>query len=236
MVFLDHDDMWDPEMLETVVGALDAHPEHVAAHAIATCIDEHGNQYVDDDLETFMRHRSGMHEGQLRPLAPSEPTTFAEFAYLNWIVTPGTLVIRRAVASAVGGFDGEVTPADDWDMAVRVSRHGDVGYVDRTLLRWRRHADALSYASPGYGRAHLMVRHKMLIDRTNTPAQLARPVRDTRTRHARDPRRGAPCAGRSALARISSPERQGPVAVRLVPARSEATRWWLARFETVPRG
>ena len=132
----------------------------------------HRHQPVDDDLETFMRHRAGMHDGRLRPLTPSEPTTFAALAYLNWIVTPGTLVIRRAVASAVGGFDGELTPADDWDTAVRVSRRGDVGYVDRPLLRWRRHADALSYASPAYGRAHLMVRHKMLIDRTNTRSQL----------------------------------------------------------------
>ena len=235
VVFLDHDDMWDPEMLETVVGALDAHPEHVAAHAIATCIDEHGNQPVDDDLETFMRHRSGMHEGQLRPLTPSEPTTFAEFAYLNWIVTPGTLVIRRAVASAVGGFDGEVTPADDWDMAVRVSRRGDVGYVDRPLLRWRRHADALSYASPAYGRAHLMVRHKMLIDRTNTRAQL-RVARQGYAHTTRETLGGA----RHALAerRWRASARQSAKVLWQCGwyAWSEATRWWLARFETVPQG
>ena len=109
VVFLDHDDMWDPEMLETVVGALDAHPEHVAAHAIATCIDEHGNQYVDDDLETFMRHRSGMHEGQL----------------------------RAAGAERTDDVRGVCLPQLDRD--TRDTRHPASGCLRRRRLRWRGH-------------------------------------------------------------------------------------------------
>jgi glycosyltransferase involved in cell wall biosynthesis len=173
VIFLDHDDVWNPEMLQTLVGVLDVSPEYVAAHAIATCIDENGQQPVGDDLEEYMSHRAGFRDGRLRPIEPTEPTTFADFVYSNWIVTPGTLLVRRAIATSVGGFDRDVTPADDWDMAVRVSRLGDVGYVGRPLLRWRRHSGAQSYASPDYGRAHLRVRHKMLADVSNSAAQLS---------------------------------------------------------------
>jgi glycosyltransferase involved in cell wall biosynthesis len=172
VTFLDHDDVWEPEFLATLVAVLDAHPQLVAAHGIAMCIDDHGRQPADDDLEAYLRNRCGFVARRLLPRSPTEPTTFADLACSNWILTPGTMVMRRETADAVGGFDGAVVPADDWDIAVRVSRRGDIGFVDRVLLRWRRHGAAQSYASPGYGRAHLRVRHKMLIDPTNSPQQV----------------------------------------------------------------
>jgi glycosyltransferase involved in cell wall biosynthesis len=172
VAFLDHDDVWEPGMLAALVGELDEHEQLVAVQSTAICIDEHGRRPDDDDLESYMRHRSGFRDGVLVPIAPRQPASFAEFANANWIVTPGTLLVRRSTIDAIGGFDSAMTPADDWDMAVRVSRRGDVGFVDRPLLRWRRHAGAQSYASPDYGRAFLRVRHKMLVDPANSPAQV----------------------------------------------------------------
>lgn len=170
--FLDNDDVWDERMLETLVGALDVNPDWAAAHCLASCIDEHGVQPPGDDLVDVLRHRFGFRDGRLVELGPADgPTTFTEFAHSNWIVTPGTMLVRRRVADAVGGFDPDVVPADDWDLAVRVSRHGPVGYIDESLLRWRRHAGAQSYQSNAYRRAHLRVRHKMLVDASNSPAQ-----------------------------------------------------------------
>jgi glycosyltransferase involved in cell wall biosynthesis len=172
VAFLDHDDVWQPDALETLGAVLDTHPELVAAHGTAVCIGDDGRRPEGDDVDVYMRNRMGFHDGHLVPRPLTEPTTFADLAFSNWILTPGTLLMRRQVAEHVGGFDGAVVPADDWDMALRLSRRGDVGFVDRTLLHWRRHGGAQSYAAPGYGRSHLRVRHKMLVDPDNSPAQL----------------------------------------------------------------
>jgi GT2 family glycosyltransferase len=171
VAFLDQDDIWEPDMLAVLVRELEEQRHLVAVQSTAICIDEQGRQPDGDDLESYMRHRSGFRAGALVPISTSEPASFAEYAGSNWIVTPGTLLVRRTTIEAVGGFDSTTTPADDWDMVVRVSRCGDIGFVDQPLLRWRRHAGAQSYASPGYGRAFLRVRHKMLVDPANSPAQ-----------------------------------------------------------------
>jgi hypothetical protein len=49
----------------------------------------------------------------------------------NWVVTAGLHLLRRSVLAAVGDFDESTDPADDWDIALRVSRHGDIGFVPR---------------------------------------------------------------------------------------------------------
>ena len=171
VIFLDHDDVWKPEALEMLVGLLDAHPEYSATHSLARCIDVDGRPVVGDDLESWMGERQAIRDGRVVPLSADEPTTFAALTYRNWVVTPGTQLIRREVIDRVGGFDAGTTPADDWDMALRVSRAGDIGCVRRPLLLWRRHDGAQSYHSPGYGRAYLRVRVKVLTDPSNTADQ-----------------------------------------------------------------
>jgi hypothetical protein len=101
-----------------------------------------------------------------------EPTTFGALVFHNWIVTPGTALIRRDVLRLVGEFDTTTDPCDDADFTIRTSRHGGIGFVDRNLLSWRRHPDTLSHTSPRWRSAVLRVRAKTLIDRSNTPAQL----------------------------------------------------------------
>src|SRR5262245_14981490 len=43
LIFLDHDDLWEPEMLESLVEVLDAHPALISAHTTATGLDEDGS-------------------------------------------------------------------------------------------------------------------------------------------------------------------------------------------------
>ena len=62
-------------------------------------------------------------------------------------------------------------PCDDWDMTVRISRMGDIGYCDQALLRWRRHEEAQSYQSAAWRKAYFRVRRKMIADPANTPEQ-----------------------------------------------------------------
>jgi glycosyltransferase involved in cell wall biosynthesis len=171
VIFLDSDDLWEPDALATLVSVLDAHPAYVASHCVARCIDDEGQPLPGDDLAERSRDRRGFRGGRLVRLEPDEPTTFTDFVYHNWVVTPGTQLMRREIVARVGGFDPAVDPADDADLSIRISRHGDMGFIDRPLLRWRKHPDTLTNTSPRWRAAALRVRAKTLTDLSNTPAQ-----------------------------------------------------------------
>ncbi|MET0578198.1 MAG: glycosyltransferase [Ilumatobacteraceae bacterium] len=171
VVFLDSDDIWDPDALATLAAALDAHPEYVSVYGLARCIDAEGRPIPGDDLEEWMRARKALTADGLVPLGAEDPMTFAGLVAHNWGVTPGTNLIRRSVIEQVGLFDPDTDPCDDWDMAIRVSRQGQVGFVPHPVLWWRRHDDTLSETSPRLRQAHLRVRRNTFIWPGNTPEQ-----------------------------------------------------------------
>ncbi len=168
VIYLDNDDVWEPQMLDTLVSVLDRDPSLAAAHCLARCIDVDGRPLPGDDLEDKLRCRRGFHEGRLVDVPVDEPTRFADLVCENWVLTTGTLLIRRRVAELAGGFDTHAVPADDWDMALRVSRFGAIGFVDRPLLLWRRHDETQSTTAPHWRRAYFRVRSKTMIDPTNS--------------------------------------------------------------------
>jgi glycosyltransferase involved in cell wall biosynthesis len=173
VVFLDHDDTWEPEALDTLIGALDAHPECPAAYALARGTDMEGRQFESDDLADYMRHRRKWCDGALVDVPVSSPTSFSAIIVENWVVTPGTTLIRRSALAAIGELDPATVPADDWDLNVRLARRGDLAFVDRVVLNWRRHPNAQANTARGYRWAKLTVRRRALQARENTPEQRA---------------------------------------------------------------
>lgn len=51
----------------------------------------------------------------------------------------GSLLVRRDVINAVGGFDTDINVGEDWDFCYRVARHYKVGFVRETLVDYRNH-------------------------------------------------------------------------------------------------
>jgi glycosyltransferase involved in cell wall biosynthesis len=173
VVFLDSDDTWTPEALETLVDALDSHPAAPAAHALARATDLDGRPYPDDDLAETMRNRRQWRDGVLVDIPITSPTPFAAMIVRNWVGTPGTSIIRRAALRSVGELDPATAPADDWDVNIRLSRLGDFIFVDRVVLNWRRHPDSLANTSKRWRRANFEVRKRSIRHSTNTAAQRA---------------------------------------------------------------
>jgi cellulose synthase/poly-beta-1,6-N-acetylglucosamine synthase-like glycosyltransferase len=171
VVFLDHDDLWEPDALELLVATLDAHPEYVATHGLCRCIDSDGELVAGDDLEARSRDRCGFRGRGLIRLRSGEPTTFGALVYQNCVITPGAALLRREMVIRIGGFDPATEPADDYDLTIRMSRYGDVGFVDRSVLRWRRHPETQSSTSRRWRAATLRIRVKTLTDPANTPDQ-----------------------------------------------------------------
>ncbi len=170
VIFLDSDDVWEPGTLELLIGHLEVHPEHGSVYGLARCIDDSGELIPGDDLAERMRERLEFRDGRLTPIGLDEPTTFAGLVHHNWVVTPGLHLIRRSVLARAGDFDPTTDPADDWDIALRISRVADIGFVEQCVLNWRRHPDTLTTTSPRWRQAYFRVRDKSINDPANTSA------------------------------------------------------------------
>jgi len=171
VVFLDSDDTWEPKALDLLVNALDLHSEYPAAHGLARSIDPHGKQVEGDDLTDVMRYRREMRGKEYVDLPVSAPTSFEAELVLNYVMTPGTSLMRRHVFQSLGGFEPEAVPAEDWDMNLRVARRGGFALVDAVVLNWRRHPQSASNTSRRNRRARLVVWRRTIQSRENAPGQ-----------------------------------------------------------------
>ena len=143
VIFLDSDDRWEANALETLLQALADNPGCIAAHGLARATDLQGAQYEGDDLAHSMRRRRAVTANGFADVPVSEPTTFSTMLVRNWIVTPGTCLIRRSALNKVGPFDPETSPADDWDLNIRLARAGNLNLLtascstgDAIRTRW----------------------------------------------------------------------------------------------------
>lgn len=127
VAFLDSDDLWMPRTLESLVRALERHPEAGVATMNAEEIDAAGQ-------------RLGRRIGKRTPGC--------------WFTTEGLLlrdhgsvltpIVRRAPLLECGGFDESLSSAEDYDMWLRLSLRTRILHVPETLLLRRVHDESLS--------------------------------------------------------------------------------------------
>jgi glycosyltransferase involved in cell wall biosynthesis len=171
VIFLDNDDVWEPDALEVLTRTLDEHPEYPAAHGLARAIDPHGNQFPTDDLAQSMAQRREVRDGRVTAVPMGAPTTFEALLIENYPVTPGTMLVRRSVWGVLGGYVPDAVPCDDWDMHLRIARKGGIILVDRVILNWRRHPGAASHTTTRWRKAYLHVRRRTIVSPENDPDQ-----------------------------------------------------------------
>jgi len=151
VIFLDQDDIWERDALERLLRALEESPEAVAAHGLSRYIDEEGEPCDPGELEIWGRRRMGIRGRRLVEWPVEAPTTLAVLAYRNCIATTGQTLILRAALAAVGPYDPDTTPCEDWDMTVRLSQLGPLAYVDRVLLSKRKHEGTITGSREMHG-------------------------------------------------------------------------------------
>lgn len=169
--FFDSDDVWEKDALETLLTALEAHPEAPAAHSLCKTIDPQGVQYPHDDHAQKMRDRSAVVGDAVVPIPPSAPTSFGALLVKNYVTTPGTSLIRRSALERVGLYDTSLPVCEDWDLNLRLARLGDFVFLDRILLSWRRHPGSTSNVSKKWRESYVRARERSIYQRENTPAQ-----------------------------------------------------------------
>jgi glycosyltransferase involved in cell wall biosynthesis len=124
---LDSDDVWLPEMLETLVNVMDAAPELGFAYGRGRVILADG---------TPLDHLQGT-----TPRYPDHPWRSIVYDDCTCNVA---LLARSECLGEVGGFDEELIAHEDWDMWLRVTARHPFRFVDRELVLIRRHGGNLT--------------------------------------------------------------------------------------------
>jgi glycosyltransferase involved in cell wall biosynthesis len=103
--FIDADDLWTPDKLEAQLRALQENPKAAVAYSWTDWIDESGQLLGQGSHNT------------------EQGKVFAKLLLNDFVANGSNALIRRQALTEVGGFDASVTPAEDWDMWLRLAVH-----------------------------------------------------------------------------------------------------------------
>lgn len=121
ITFLDDDDAWPENTLARRIKFLEENPQYGAVCSQVVLTDEELTNYS--------------------PPYPIQPFKsgwmFQDF--LSYIPQVGSLIVRREVIEAVGDFEETLQGGEDWDWALRIARHCQIGFIPEIGLLWRIH-------------------------------------------------------------------------------------------------
>ncbi|HEV7993967.1 MAG TPA: glycosyltransferase [Gemmatimonadaceae bacterium] len=125
VAWLDADDFWEPEHLETVVSLLETHEDAVLAFGLV--------------------RETGAGAREWHALLPAGVSVQALDACLRRCVLPhNAVVVRREAVRAIGGYDETMRIAGDYDLWLRLSRRHRFVCTHRITGNWRVHPNQLS--------------------------------------------------------------------------------------------
>lgn len=158
-LFLDADDLLDPDALSALSAVLDSDPTAGAAHGAARLIDENGAPL---DIPDASARRSAPSGSKLVPVPPTQPTTHAMLAVDNFIQSAGAVLIRKTAIAAVGLFDQSIAGSADHDMWFRLTRAAPILFTPRVVLAYRVHPASMSKSRRVMRAAGLRMRRNWL--------------------------------------------------------------------------
>lgn len=151
LLFLDHDDVIEPDFLEVLAGYLDARPEVGAVYCQLRLVDGDGKPAEPEDLVAPRRYApAGLAR---RTLGDDEPDTNIYALAAHFQAIPSSTLFRRTVYEAAGGWNEETCAHvyEDKDLMMRCSLLAPVHFFARPLVRYRLHETNLSWApNTGY--------------------------------------------------------------------------------------
>jgi hypothetical protein len=116
--WLNADDVMLPDGLWAMSSFLDHHPEYIAVFGKALIIDE---------------------KGRITGEYPTKPFNKRAFAVYCTICQPASL-IRRSAWDEVGGLDESIQTCMDYDLWWRLSKIGQIGYIEQCVAHARDHS------------------------------------------------------------------------------------------------
>lgn len=167
LAFLDSDDVWQPEKLTVQMASVRARPECAWIYSAVDRIGEDGALIANEGIQQWRPHSDNMVERLLR---------------IEALVATPTVLIRRDVAEALGGFDIALEYAEDYDLWTRAATCGEVLVIESPLAQVRVHDDNYSRDRLGVHRSWMQVYEKF--SRAGPDKKTRRVARQRRTASA----------------------------------------------------
>jgi glycosyltransferase involved in cell wall biosynthesis len=124
--FIDADDLWTPDKLETQLKALQDNPEAAVAYSWTNYIDESGQ---------FLR-RGGY--------LTANGNVYAKLLVVDFLENGSNPLIRRQALIQVEGFDESLPAAEDWDVLLRLAAQYSFVAVPYPQILYRVSASSMS--------------------------------------------------------------------------------------------
>jgi glycosyltransferase involved in cell wall biosynthesis len=128
VAFQDSDDEWLPCKLEKQMARL--------AAVGAPCVGAYCGLLTLGTLDARPGARIRLRYVPDPGIAPVEGDLLPALLKRN-IISTQTLVARRDVFAALGGFDAALPAVEDWDFALRLAHRGPIAFVDEPLVHQR---------------------------------------------------------------------------------------------------
>ncbi|MFB2772958.1 glycosyltransferase [Pelatocladus sp. BLCC-F211] len=147
--FLDADDIWTSDKLESQLHALKENPQAAVAYSWTDYIDEQGKLLF-----------SGTH-------ITANGNVYEQLIVSNFLENGSNPLISREALVQLDGFDEDLTAAQDWDMWLRLAQNFDFIAVPRVQILYRISANSLSTNLARQEKASLQVLSKVCLTNTH---------------------------------------------------------------------
>jgi glycosyltransferase involved in cell wall biosynthesis len=127
--FLDADDLWTSDKLESQFNTLQANPEAAVAYSWTDWIDE---------SDRFLRR--GTH-------ISATGDVFAKLLLIDFVESGSNPLIRRHALDAVGNFDESLVGGQDWDMWLRLAAKFPFTVVSSPQILYRKYPNSNSWSN-----------------------------------------------------------------------------------------
>jgi glycosyltransferase involved in cell wall biosynthesis len=117
--FLDADDLWTAQKIETELQALLDRPDAGAAYSWTAFVDEQGRFLFAKDPQ------------------PAEGDVYPELLVNFFLASGSNLLVRRRCLDTVGVFDADCQPVEDWEYCLRIARHCRFVLIPRYQIFYR---------------------------------------------------------------------------------------------------
>lgn len=128
IAFVDQDDLWEPELLTTLVPLLAEHPHWGVVYSDSWILDAAGRRH--GRRRTYLDYAQGW--------------VFPRLLHGNFIPIETTLM-RKSIFDRVGGFDESLSYLEDFELNLRIARECPIGFHPEPLAGYRIHDSNLSH-------------------------------------------------------------------------------------------
>ncbi|MDG9672234.1 glycosyltransferase family 2 protein [Hahella sp. CR1] len=148
VAFLDADDLWEPGKLERQVAYHQQNPDAVLSFTDYVHVHENNSAVICGCFEFWPHFQevalSGLRAGDKRDHAYCTLERATSTLYVENVVGTSSVMVSRDAFFAVGGFDVSLLSASDWDLWLKLSTVGDVGFTLAQDMRYLIRRGAIS--------------------------------------------------------------------------------------------